>query len=166
VSAKLKVCMLGATGVGKTSLVARYVSSVFSDSYRTTIGVKIEEARVRFGDGTVDVLLWDLTGEDEFQSVRLEYLRGASGYLLVIDGTRRETVDVAIALQQSARRAVGDVPFVVVVNKADLRPAWDVAAPDLAALAARGWRVRQSSAKTGDGVQAAFEELVTVMVGR
>jgi small GTP-binding protein len=73
-----KVCMLGATSVGKSSLVRRFVESIFSEKYQATIGVKIDRKLVQVDDTQVSLLLWDLQGEDEFQRVRLSYLRGAS----------------------------------------------------------------------------------------
>ena len=135
---KLKVCMLGATAVGKTSLVARFVSSVFNERYATTIGVRIQTRRVHVGERPVDLIIWDLSGEDEFQNVQPSYLRGASGYLLVIDGTRRETVETAMSLQERAQRTIGDAPHVAVLNKIDLAAAWELGDPELAALHGRG----------------------------
>jgi small GTP-binding protein len=160
VSEKLKICMLGATGVGKTSLVDRFVRSIFSDRYRTTIGVKIEVRQVQRPNRAVDLVLWDLSGEDEFQSVRLSYLRGAAGYLLVIDGTRRESVATAVTLHAAARSAIGDVPFIAVLNKDDLVAEWDVDARDLDVLARAGWTILRTSAKTGKGVAEVFDALV------
>ena len=107
---KMKVCVVGASGVGKTSLVARYVNSVFSEDYLRTIGVKIDSRRVARGDRVVDLILWDLSGEDEFQNMQPAYLRGAAGYLLVIDGTRLETLDTAVALEARARETIGGAP--------------------------------------------------------
>src|ERR1700675_4666549 len=86
-----KVCMIGSFSVGKTSLIQRFVSSIFSDRYLTTVGVKIDKKVVRVDGEDVTLVLWDLYGEDEFQKMRMSYLRGASGYLLVADGTRRAT---------------------------------------------------------------------------
>lgn len=83
-----KVCMLGAFAVGKTSLVERYVKSIFSEKYQTTVGVKIDKREVLVGATTVKLVLWDLHGEDRFQAVQASYLRGASGVLLVVDPTR------------------------------------------------------------------------------
>jgi small GTP-binding protein len=161
---KAKVCMVGATGVGKTSLVARYVSSTFSDVYRTTIGVKVETKRVERAAGTLDMVVWDLSGEDEFQSVQASYLRGASGNLLVIDGTRRETMDVAYGLEGRTKEAVGPVPFVVVLNKVDSVARWEIAPKDIQAMTARGWSIVQASAKRGDGVEEAFERLADAIL--
>jgi small GTP-binding protein len=160
VNEKLKICMVGATAVGKTSLVERYVTSIFRDRYATTIGVKIQTRRVRSSDREVDMILWDLSGQDEFQNVRPEYLRGASGYLVVIDGTRRETVDTAISLQEVARVATHDAPFVAVLNKSDLVATWELDAPVIDTLHARRWPILRASAKTGEGVEAAFDTLV------
>lgn len=159
-SDKLKICMIGATGVGKTSLVSRFVHSVFSDRYETTIGVKILSRRVMRGDRAVDLVVWDLSGEDEFQNVQPSYLRGAAGYLLVADGTRRDTLDVATVLNARAQAAIRGLPFVVVINKSDLVAAWEVRERDTAMLQQRGWPFVLASAKTGDGVERAFDLLV------
>lgn len=155
-----KVCMLGAFAVGKTSLVSRYVHSIFSDKYLTTLGVKIEKKSVQVDDDQVDLILWDIYGEDDFQKVRMSYVRGASGYLLVVDGTRQASLDTALALHESAQRAVGPVPFILVLNKSDLIETWEV---DQSALARRGWKVITTSAKTGDGVADAFLALARAM---
>ena len=163
---KLKVCMVGATAVGKTSLVERFVTSIFHERYATTVGVRIQARTVRHGERVFNAILWDLSGQDEFQSVRPEYLRGAAGYLVVIDGTRKETVETAISLQQVARDATRSAPFVVVLNKVDLLAGWDLDARLLATLEGRGWTFARASAKTGDGVEAAFHALVGAIVER
>jgi small GTP-binding protein len=163
---KIKICMVGATAVGKTSLVERYVTSIFHERYATTIGVKIQARRIQRGDRVFNAILWDLSGQDEFQNVRPEYLRGAAGYLVVIDGTRKETVDTAISLQQLARDATQKAPFVVVLNKADLIASWEMDARLLAMLESRGWKLVRTSAKTGDGVEAAFNMLVDAIIDR
>jgi small GTP-binding protein len=158
-----RVGIIGATSVGKTSLMARFVSSIFREHYETTIGVRIDTRRVRVGDGDVTLILWDMSGEDEFQNVQPAYLRGAAGYLLVIDGTRRETVGTAISLHEMARRVIGDAPFVAVLNKADLDFHWEIDARMAAEMEQRGWQLIRTSAKTGDGVEEAFARLVAAI---
>jgi small GTP-binding protein len=115
-----KVCMLGAFAAGKTSLVSRYVRNTFSEKYLTTVGVRIERTTVRAGSHELDLILWDLHGEDEFQRLRASYLRGASGCILVVDRTRISTLDTAIRLRQDVTAALGDVPCLYVINKSDL----------------------------------------------
>lgn len=154
-----KICMLGAFGVGKTSLVRRYVQSIFSDSYLTTVGVKIEKKTLAVGHETLILLLWDIAGEDDVSPIRLSYLRGASGYLLVADGTRPETFEVARSIQSRVESEIGTVPFLLLLNKADLQESWDVSGHALATLESAGWRMIRTSAKTGQGVEEAFQEL-------
>ena len=158
-----KICMLGGFGVGKTSLVSRLVSSIFSDAYLTTVGVKIDKKKVSLASGEMTLMLWDIYGQDEFQTVRDSYLRGATGYLLVADGTRYTTLDTAIALQKRAESVIGRVPFLLLLNKRDLEREWQVDEETLVTLVERGWRVVKTSAKTGEGVEDAFTTLAREM---
>jgi small GTP-binding protein len=155
-----KICLLGGFGVGKTSLVARFVHSIFSDKYLTTLGVKIEKKSVAVDGQAVDLIIWDLHGEDEFQKVNMSYLRGASGYLLVADGTRRHSIDTAFSLHEAAQRVVGKVPFVLAVNKADLADTWEI---DPAALERFGVPIVRTSAKSGEHVEDTFAALARAM---
>ena len=134
-----KICMVGAFGVGKTSLVARFVYTKFSEKYQTTVGVKIDKKVVQHPAGDITLILWDLAGEDALTTVRPAHLKGSSGYILVLDGLRRNTLDVAIDLQGRVSEAVGTVPFVCVINKADLRESWEIQQSDLDTLVSRGW---------------------------
>lgn len=161
-----KICLLGGFGVGKTSLVAQFVHSIFSDKYLTTVGVKIEKKTVAVDSGSVELLIWDIYGHDDFQKLRVSYLRGAAGYLLVADGTRRATLDTAVELQRLASETLGPVPFVLAVNKSDLADDWQIDGFVLEDLASRGWRVLNTSAKTGLGVERAFSMLTQSMRGR
>src|SRR5262249_4050552 len=108
-----KICMLGGFSVGKTSLVARFVHNKYSDKYLTTVGVKIEKKTVSVNGSEVSLMLWDIYGEDDFQKIRTSYLNGMSGYLLVVDGTRKTTLDTACALQKMVSDTIGDIPFVL-----------------------------------------------------
>ena len=156
-----KICMMGAPGVGKTSLVRRFVDSVFSDKYLSTIGVKIDRKSVELGGDTLNLMLWDLQGEERYQWVRLQYLRGAAGYILVADGTRAETLEIAIGLQENAAGRDEQLPFILCLNKADLRGQWAISATQQDWLRDKGWTVVQTSARSGDGVEDAFRTLAS-----
>ena len=159
-----KVCMVGAFATGKTSLVARFVKGIYSDKYQTTIGVKIDKKVIPTKEQTLNMILWDIYGEDEFQKIRMSYLRGAAGYLLVIDGTRRETLSIAIDLQHKVSDVLGDIPFIAILNKIDLTQEWELQAQDLEDLESMGWDVVQGSAKTGLGVEDCFKKLAHKIV--
>src|SRR5215831_9791313 len=154
-----KVCMIGSFAVGKTSLVARFVKSIFSEKYLTTVGAKIDKKTVQLGNQELTLILWDLHGDDEFQKVRTSYLQGSAGYLLVADGTRRFTLDKALLLQKEAHDVLGQVPFVLTLNKSDLAHEWEVNDETVNELEGRGWVVMRTSAKEGQGVEEAFLHL-------
>ena len=162
---QMKVCMLGAYAVGKTSLVARFVKSIFSEKYHTTIGAKVDKKSVRIGEQDVSMILWDLAGEDDFYQVRMSYLRGSAGYLLVADGMRRETLDKAFELQQRTENEIGKVPFILVINKLDLMSEWEIKEADISQFSSSGWDVVSTSAKTGVGVEQTFLALGKRLLG-
>lgn len=151
-----KICMVGVFATGKTSLVQQFIYSKFSEKYHSTVGVKIDRKEVVLGDTTVNLLLWDLAGQDKFQGVQGSYLRGSSGIFFVVDGTRRETLEELAGLRDLVRTSVGDIPAVFAVNKVDLLDQWQLGADDLSALEKQGCHVLKTSAKTGEGVEAAF----------
>ena len=154
-----KICMLGGFSVGKTSLVRRYVQSIFSDTYLTTVGVKIDKKTVALGDRPVSLILWDLAGEDDLASLRLSYLRGAAGYVLVADGTRPATLEIALSIRKRVEVDYGALPFAMLINKYDLQDQWAISEEKLEELRRDGWWVRPSSARTGEGVEDAFTDL-------
>jgi len=159
-----KICMLGSFAVGKTSLINRFVRSIFSEKYLTTVGVKIDRKELVVHDRQVNLVLWDIHGDDEYQRVRLSYLRGTGGYFLVADGTRKSTLDHALALHEEARGVLEEVPFLLVLNKADLTDEWEVEEATLAEFEARGWIVLKTSAKSGENVDRIFDELARLML--
>jgi len=154
-----KICMIGAFSVGKTSLVKRYVESVFSETYLTTVGVKIDKKTVALDDRIVHLILWDLAGEDEVSSLRMSYLRGSAGYVLVADGTRPKTLEMALSLRQRVEAEHGPLPFALLLNKHDLTEQWAIRDDELEDLRRRGCWVRTSSARTGENVEDAFTDL-------
>src|SRR5882672_11148928 len=159
-----KVCMLGTFAVGKTSLVRRFVESVYSDKYHTTVGVKVDKKIVAVGAEEVTLLLWDIEGSETEHDLRISYLRGASGYLLVADGTRSDTLHMALSLQTRVEEAIGAVPFLLLINKSDLTDKWDMDPKQLIALEEKNLKVINTSAKTGHGVEEAFLALAQKMM--
>jgi small GTP-binding protein len=126
--------------------------------------VKIDKKVVRAGNEDVTLVLWDIHGEDVYQKIRMSYLRGMSGYLLVVDGTRRQTLDDALALNERVIQEAGKVPAVLVLNKSDLTEKWEIDAARESELTAAGWTMLRTSAKTGDSVEEVFSKLTAAML--
>ncbi len=161
-----KVCMLGSFSVGKSSLLRRFVENMFDDQYHTTIGVKVDKKVVSAGGEDLTLVLWDIYGEDAFQKMRMSYLRGMHGYLLVVDGTRRQTLDDALALNDRVVAEIGKVPAVLALNKFDLTDQWEIDPAREAELTAAGWMLQRTSAKTGDAVEKVFMQLAQAMLAK
>lgn len=160
-----KICLLGAFSVGKTSLVTRYVESIFGDKYHTTVGVKISKKELITEEQTVNLVIWDLAGQDDVTRLRTSYLRGTSAYIVVADGTRPFSLKVAINMHNEAREYSGDLPFIVIVNKFDLQESkWDVDQDQLNEIEAAGAEIVFTSAKTGKGVDEVFQKLTKKML--
>lgn len=153
-----KVCMVGLFGTGKTSLVQRFVHSLFSERYLSTVGVKIDRKPVEIDGASLTLVLWDLAGRDGHEDITTSYLRGAHAILYVADGTRRESCDQLPELRALAREAAGDVPGVLALNKVDLADRWTLGRRDEEALA-NEWDLVRTSAKTGAGVEEVFLKL-------
>src|ERR1700723_3080963 len=154
-----KVCMLGSFSVGKSSLGRRFVESMFDEQYHTTIGVKGDKKVVNANGEDLTLVLWDIYGEDAFQKMRMSCLRGMHGYLLVVDGTRRQTLDDALALNERVIQEAGKVPAILVFNKSDLADKWEIDSTRESELIAAGWNIMRTSAKTGDSVENVFSKL-------
>jgi small GTP-binding protein len=161
-----KVCMLGSFSVGKSSLLRRFVENMFDEQYHTTIGVKVDKKVVNVSGEDLTLVLWDIYGDDAFQKMRMSYLRGMHGYILVVDGTRRQTLDDGLALNDRVVSAVGKVPAVLALNKFDLTDQWEIEPAQETQLTAAGWTVEHTSAKTGAAVEKAFLHLARLMLAK
>ncbi|MDR1709345.1 MAG: GTP-binding protein [Candidatus Accumulibacter sp.] len=157
-----KICMIGAFSVGKSALVTRFVHSIFSDRYLSTLGVKISKKVINLDGADITLVLWDMEGKDDFTDVNMSYLRGAMGFFAVADGTRKETLNMALHLRKLALEVAGPVPNFLVVNKADLK--WEITDEQLAGVEADGIPVVRTSAKTGHAVEDAFTALARAMM--
>jgi small GTP-binding protein len=161
-----KICMLGAYAVGKSALVQRYVHSIFEDRYLSTVGVKISKKVLALKNEEMILVLWDLEGKDDYVDVKVNYLRGSMGFFVVADGTRKETLDIALSLRTLAIDLIGPVPHALLVNKADLFPSWEITEAHLQSLEGEGFPIFKTSAKLGLSVEEAFTSLAESMLNQ
>lgn len=166
---KVKVCFIGDAGVGKTSLIKRFVLDVFDDRYIATIGTKVTKKIVdvegQGGEPKVMMLIWDIMGQKGFRELLREaYFFGAHGAIAVCDMTNKETLEELRYWIKALTDVAGDVPIVFAGNKADLERERVVKEQDLMDLAAKyKAKAYLTSAKTGQNVEAAFKTLATAM---
>ncbi len=119
---KKKVNLLGAQGVGKTSLILRFVKSVFGEEYLKTIGTNVYKKTVHTEDGDVDLIIHDIMGEEAYESVQEGAFIGSTGAIAVADMTRPETIDSLRErwLPRYKKLASEENPIILALNKYDL----------------------------------------------
>lgn len=170
---QFKILVVGASSVGKTSLVCRTVNNLFSEGYKATIGVDFASKTIRWNPDTEIVLhFWDLAGQDRFKGIVRAYYRETHGVLCVYDVMRRETKADMVAwrdlVEENCRKANGEKmfpPCVMLANKVDLLSGLDVPL-DYDAIAREGgfYSGFPVSAKTGAGIDAALKNLIEKML--
>ena len=170
VSLSAKICLLGDYAVGKTSLVRRFVYNLFEDKYLSTIGVKVSRKVVAVprGDEVIElvVMLWDLAGSEEFDSVRASYLRGAAGALVVCDVTQRSALATIPQYVEQIRALNPHAAIDLAGNKQDLADQRALGEDELTRTASDlGAGYFPTSAKTGAGVEEAFRHLGRLSIG-
>lgn len=169
---KTKVLLLGDGGVGKTSLIRRFVVDQFGDDYITTIGTKVTKKEVEILEGgtthVVAMTIWDVLGQKGYSSVQTTAFSGARGVLFVYDVTHPDTRDSLESYWiPRVREVVGNVPAIITGNKVDLVSDRKAAMEDLESVAGRFATPHfLTSAKTGERVEDAFRKLAQAGIGR
>ena len=161
-----KVVVIGDAAVGKTSLIKRYVKDEFDDRYLNTIGAKVMKKSVGVNKPDtgeivdLKMILWDIAGQETFDTVKKAYYRGASGAIVVSDSTRRETMEHMHKWIENLFDMSDVIPMILIVNKTDLESEFQFSVDDvISEYAPYGSVVHSTSAKTGDNVDQIFHEL-------
>jgi small GTP-binding protein len=174
-----KVCIIGDFGVGKTSLIRRFVDFQFSDQYLSTVGVKISRKLLQLDTITeatpgqslpqsLQMMIWDIEGQTQFQAIVPSYLQGSRGIIIVGDLSRPETI-AHIPEHLSLVNSLGlkNVSIMIALNKVDLEQ------PDTSSqrLLLRTFQAHPevigtytTSAKTGSNVETIFHELAQKII--
>jgi len=153
-----KVVMLGDPAVGKTSLVKKFVDNMFDDKYLSTLGAKPVKKVITVNGDKLTLMIWDIAGQS--YNLHPTYYSGAKGALMVCDLTRKKTADSLIPWYSALYNKVGDVPVKVLANKSDLSDSKF----NIGYVEKMGYDTMMSSAKTGENVEKAFQDLAEMMI--
>lgn len=163
-----KICLLGEFGVGKTSLIRRFVEDRFDERYLSTIGVLVSRKSMvvdRADPVDLTMLIWDMAGSEAFSAVVRSYYQGAAGALITCDLTRAETMAALTDYAINLRAVSPQAPVVLVANKLDLVGQREISDDQLAAVSRHlAAPLVLSSARTGEGVEEAFQLLANAIV--
>ena len=165
------MCLIGDFGVGKTSLIKRFVDGQFSDKYLSTVGVKVSRKNISVSvdnglNNDLQLLIWDLEGHTKFKAIAPSYLQGARGALVVADVSRPETVDRIPEHLELFNSVNPQGSIIVALNKVDLidpEKVVKIFESTQSLYQERVLSIYQTSAKTGAYVDKMFEQLAVSM---
>lgn len=154
-----KIVFLGDTGVGKTSLVQRYVYDSLEPDLGRTIGAVLHVKNVDHEEAVHKLVIWDIGGQESFSQLREQYCANSTGAFFVFDRTRPETLMHIDDWLGALRAGSMDAEVVAIENKIDLESCITDEQVEVL-LEARGLRLVPTSAIENRNVDKAFEEIV------
>jgi small GTP-binding protein len=162
-----KMCVIGEAAAGKTSLIRRFVVDKFDDKYIVTIGTKTSKKILTIRDGNVNVslklMIWDILGQSHFDKLKESAFKGSNGAFIVLDLTRKETLQAFDKWLESLYNIVPNIPVIVLANKNDLEPKFTKDEIE-ETINKYGFPYFLTSAKTGENVDNAFYTLGKMMI--
>ncbi len=166
---KVKICLVGNSAVGKTSLIRKYVMDIFDDRYISTLGTKVSKKRLIVKRDNLDIDLtlsiWDILGQEEFAQIQSTAFKGSKGAFIVCDFTRVDTLHNVSHWTDKLKDASGNIPIVLLANKADLTGQYSFSENDVKNYSTQlDMPYYLTSAKFGDNVIKSFFTLSKLVV--
>ena len=164
-----KICLIGDGAVGKTSLIRKFVFDSFDDDYIMTIGSKVTKKQITITDADTNYhltfMIWDILGQRVHNNLHATYYSGAAGAFIVCDMSREETIQNLEEWIEVFRGVNKTAPLILLGNKSDLVEDLEEAKAKIGRIAEKyGLIYHVTSAKTGDNVDLAFQELAEMML--
>nr|MDO8098518.1 Rab family GTPase [Candidatus Njordarchaeota archaeon] len=160
-----KVIFLGDAAVGKTSIVAKHVTSTFRENYIPSLGANITSRQYSVEGRDVTLLIWDIAAQEEFSRVRQEYYRGTKAVFIVYDVTRPRTFQNVVSWHDDLITIIRrKIPIILIGNKTDL-PAVVHSASGKRLAGDLGADFIETSAKTGENIEKVFDKVVRKLSG-
>jgi len=158
----LKILTIGESGVGKSSLIQRFVEDRFDPEMAATIGVDFRIRSINIEDKLVKLAIWDTAGQERFRTLTPSYYRGGQGMILVYDVSCRSSFENLEhwLLEVDTYCTRSDAVKMLVGNKIDQERRTVSREEGLQFARKHRMLFIEASARTSDGVQVAFEELV------
>ena len=157
----LKIILLGDSGVGKTSIAGRYIDSAFKDAYQATIQVEKRVKIINEDDKTsLRLNIWDTAGQEKFRSITRQFYRDCHGAFIVFDLTKKSSFnEVRNWIDELKTHGNDDTVIIILGNKSDLTAEREISEEDIKNEIQNNYKYFEVSAKTGNNISLAFDEL-------
>ena len=118
---KIKIIVVGDSGVGKTNLINRFATDKFDTNSKATIGVEFVYKTLKIGKEVIKVEVWDTAGQERYRSITSSYYKGARGAIIVYDITNDDSFhNVESWMNEVVKKGKKDIQFLLLGNKSDL----------------------------------------------
>ena len=160
-----QILLIGDSSVGKTSLIQRYANGIFKEEYLATVGLDFYTKQEAINNINVLVRLWDTAGQERFKSLTPNYFKNAEGVIITYDITSSQSFENLKFWINSIKTNLGEkniiIPIIIVGNKLDMKDMRDITREEAEKFAKENkYKYFETSAKTGEGVDDAFRDLV------
>jgi len=163
-----KIVVVGDYGVGKTTSITKFVKDIFKADYVPTLGVHITKKSFDINRDNVDLMIWDLAGQDRFAMVRQRFYDETDGIFIVYDITRRSSLENVKNWHNEVLKYTKAIPIILVGNKIDLIDRREVNNDDvMKLLQENNININlklETSAKSGENIEEAFHSLVIFLI--
>ena len=162
---KLKVVVVGDSGVGKTNLIKRFISNTFNENSKATVGVEFLSKSYKINEKVFKIEIWDTAGQERYKSITAAYYKGAKGALVVYDTTQKPSFEnIDKWMTEIKDKASPDMKLIIVGNKTDLVDQKQVTTEEALGKAKDlESPLMEASAKDGNNVKEAFYDLLREM---
>ena len=157
----LKIILLGDSGVGKTSISARYIDSSFKDNYQATLQVEKRMKIINEDDKTpLRLNIWDTAGQEKFRAITRQFYRDCHGAFIVFDLTKKSTFnELKNWINELKTHGDEDTVIIILGNKSDLNTEREIPEEDIKNEIEKNYKYFEVSAKTGNNISLAFDEM-------
>ncbi len=167
-----KLCIFGAGGVGKTTLIRKFVTKIFETDIKMTIGADFSIKNVDVAGKTVTLRIWDFAGEERFRVLLPSFAKGADGGIFMFDITRYSSMkdidDWLSIFEYFVSESQNKIPIIMVGGKSDLEEKRSVETKEASELSQKFnlHAYFECSSKTGDNVEEIFKYIAEMMINK
>ena len=164
-----KIILVGDPGVGKTSIMTKFVSNEFQNTYLSTIGVEFKSKEIHINNNTCARLkIWDTCGQEKFRAITRQYFKNSEGVFVVFDLTNKETIKKLDIWMKDIKDNIDNDYFIFLIgNKSDVKER-DLTIAEEAKQFAINKKINyyEVSAKTGSGIYNIFEKMASKLINK
>ena len=163
-----KIILIGDTSVGKTNILSRFIRNEFDENSKSTIGVEFGTKNFNLNDKIIKAQIWDTAGQERYRSITTAYYRGAAAIIICCDITNKESFyNLNNWIEEVSKYIDKDVDKLVLLNKCDLKSEKKIDQSEISKFEKeRGIKVMEVSAKTGEGIENAFQYIIGKLINK